>query len=52
MDLVDFGLEPVVTDSRYNEAPQAAVEHVLNAKRDKTKEKQNAKEINKRNRKC
>mgnify|MGYP005629403763 CR=1 FL=1 len=39
MDLVDFGLEPVVTDSRYNEVPQEAVEHVLTASRDKTKEK-------------
>ena len=34
MDLVDFGLEPVVTDSRFNEVPQEAVDHVLTATRD------------------
>ena len=34
IELVDFGLEPVVTDSRFNEVPQEAVEHVLTASRD------------------
>ena len=34
IELVDFGLEPVVTDSRFNELPQEAVEHVLTASRD------------------
>ena len=34
IDLVDFGLEPVVADTRFNEVPQEAVEHVLTATRD------------------
>jgi len=34
IELVDFGFEPVVTDSRFNEAPLAAVYHVLTASRD------------------
>ena len=34
IDLVDFGLEPVVTDSRLQEMPLAAVDHVLTASRD------------------
>ena len=34
IELVDFGLEPVVTDSRFNEVPREAVEHVLTASRD------------------
>ena len=34
IELVDFGFEPVVTDSRFNEAPLAAVYHLLTASRD------------------
>jgi len=33
IDLVDFGLEPVVKDSRLNEMPQEAAQHILTAKR-------------------
>ena len=51
IELVDFGFEPVVTDSRFNEAPLAAVYHVLTASRDNvshsdtsnTEEKENEK---------
>ena len=34
IELVDFGLEPVVSDSRFTEVPRDAVEHVLTATRD------------------
>ena len=34
IELVDFGLEPVVIDSRFTEVPQEAVDHVLTASRD------------------
>ena len=33
IELVDFGLEPVVTDGRLNEMPQEAAQHILTAKR-------------------
>ena len=34
IDLVDFGLEPVASDSRFTEVPREAVDHVLTATRD------------------
>ncbi|MDA9223787.1 hypothetical protein N9P17_02590 [Tateyamaria sp.] len=33
-ELVDFGLEPIIKDSRFKEAPQSAVDHVLTASRE------------------